>query len=67
MIRAILKRLSGETKQRDQFAGLAMQMLLQTTVSLDSVKDVKTGEKVGEYIARKAYVMADMMMAERAR
>lgn len=50
---------------RDEFAMATLPTMLSLDLSLVEKKNLKPGEKVGEYIARKCYEYADYMIAER--
>lgn len=49
---------------RDYFAAKAMEAILQCDFP-SKIPDKDTGLTVGEYVAKKAYLMADAMLAER--
>ena len=49
---------------RDFFAAKAMEAILQCDFP-SKIPDRDTGLTVGEYVAKKAYTMADAMLAER--
>jgi len=49
---------------RDFFAAKAMEAILQCDFP-SKIPDKDTGLTVGEYVAKKAYTMADAMLAER--
>ena len=49
---------------RDYFAAKAMEAILQCDFP-SKIPDKDTGLTVGEYVAKKAYTMADAMLAER--
>jgi len=55
---------SGMT-MRDYFAAQAIPSLMDLDPS--QVKDFLTNESLGDYVARKAYRIADFMLAERAK
>lgn len=48
---------------RDYFAGQAMLTLLG--IELGTAQDIRSGETAGQWVARKAYAMADLMIAAR--